>query len=205
MFLIRVVIVRQYLRSAVCAVVPPSGREHATWVEYVCVSDSLVYLHCAHLFPLLSWLDAAAVEIKDKALDANGRDIMALYDCLQMRLGNPKLATLCPRVHLYVGGEVLKNLLKDVQKLEGLYEMIASLIAKSCKLSILLKTLASLKLDGMKRPDGYWVVNAGRLLVKDISGIHIPGEIFAVDLGLQMVLRMGEAVILGEPDLPRAE
>ena len=96
--LIRVVIVRQYLRSAVCAVVPPSGREHATWVEFVCVSDSLVHLQCAHLFPLPSWLDAAAVENKDKALDANGEDIMALYDGLQMRLGKPKLAILCPRV-----------------------------------------------------------------------------------------------------------
>ena len=114
MFLIRVVIVRQYLRCAVGAVVPPSGREHATWVEFVCVSDSLVHLQCAHLFPLPSWLDAAAVENKDKALDANGEDIMALYDGLQMRLGNPKLATLCPRVHLYVGGKVLKNRLKDV-------------------------------------------------------------------------------------------
>ena len=80
MFLIRVVIVRQYLRSAVCAVVPPSGREHATWVEFVCVSDSLVHLQCAHLFPLPSWLVAAAVGNKDKALDANGEDIMALYD-----------------------------------------------------------------------------------------------------------------------------
>ena len=86
-----------------------------------------------------------------------------------------------------------------------MYEKIASLIAKSCKLIVFLKTLASLKLDDMKQPDGYWVVNAGRLLVKDISGIFIPVEILADDLGLQMVLRMGEAVILGEPDLPRAE
>ena len=33
MFLIRVVVVRQYLRSAFCVVVPPSGREHATSVN----------------------------------------------------------------------------------------------------------------------------------------------------------------------------
>ena len=97
MFLIRVVVVRQYLRRAFCVVVSPSGREHATLVKFVCVSDSLVHLHCAHLFPLPFWLDAAAVEIKDKALDANGRDIMAFYDGLQVRLGNPKLATPCRR------------------------------------------------------------------------------------------------------------
>ena len=115
MFLIRVVIVRQYLRSAVCAVVPPVGREHATWVEFVCVSDSLVLFLCAHLFPLPFWLDAAAVEIKDKALGANGEDIMALYDGLQMRLGIPKLATVCPRAHLYVGRKVLKNHLKPIR------------------------------------------------------------------------------------------
>ena len=176
--------------------VPPSGREHATWVEFVFVSDSLVHLHCAHLFPLPFWLDAAAVEIKDNALDANGEDIMALYDGLQMRLGNPKLAILCLRVDLYVGFKVLKNRLKDVLKLKGLYEKIACLIAQLCNLSILLKTLACLKLGGMKQPDGYRVVNVGRLLVKYICGIDIPREILADDSGLQMVSRMVLQLVL---------
>ena len=38
MFLIRVVVVRLYLRSAFCVVVPSSGREHATSVNIVVVS-----------------------------------------------------------------------------------------------------------------------------------------------------------------------
>ena len=48
----------------------------------------------------------------------------------------------------------------------------------------------------MKQPDGYWVVNAGRLLVKDISGIHIPGEILADDFGLTNGLANGRS---GDP------